>query len=130
MICYYGLITERMKRSAVLLPEFYIEYSETIESGLEKAAKKIGREMGARLAAPPAYHWCSWYYCYHNFDRVQLEEYLTGLKKMEEKPPIRYFQIDAGYFPSTGDSRLACRKRLNESIRQDICQAYGLGHLW
>ncbi len=81
MICSYGLRTERMKRSAVLLPEFYIEYSETIESGLEKAAKKIGREMGARLAAPPAYHWCSWYYCYHNFDRVQLEEYLTGFGK-------------------------------------------------
>lgn len=128
MICSYGLRTERMKRSAVLLPEFYIEYSETIESGLEKAAKKIGREMGARLAAPPAYHWCSWYYCYHNFDRVQLEEYLTGLEKMEEKPPIRYFQIDAGYFPSTGDW-LECTERFPLGLQEAFERINQAGYL-
>lgn len=128
MICSYGLRTERMKRSAVLLPEFYIEYSETIESGLEKVAKKIGREMGARLAAPPAYHWCSWYYCYHNFDRVQLEEYLTGLEKMEEKPPIRYFQIDAGYFPSTGDW-LECTERFPLGLQEAFERINQAGYL-
>lgn len=128
MICSYGLRTERMKRSAVLLPEFYIEYSETIESGLEKAAKKIGREMGARLTAPPAYHWCSWYYCYHNFDRVQLEEYLTGLEKMEEKPPIRYFQIDAGYFPSTGDW-LECTERFPLGLQEAFERINQAGYL-
>ena len=128
MICSYGLRTERMKRSAVLLPEFYIEYSETIESGLENVAKKIGREMRARLAAPPAYHWCSWYYCYHNFDRVQLEEYLTGLEKMEEKPPIRYFQIDAGYFPSTGDW-LECTERFPLGLQEAFERINQAGYL-
>ena len=128
MICSYGLRTERMKRSAVLLPEFYIEYSETIESGLENVAKKIGREMRARLAAPPAYHWCSWYYCYHNFNRIQLEDYLTGLEKLEEKPPIRYFQIDAGYFPSAGDW-LECTERFPLGLQEAFERINQAGYL-
>lgn len=75
----------------------------TVEEGTEQAAKEIGRNMYARLTEPPAYHWCSWYYCYQNFDMMQLREYLTGLKQMKEHVPVRYFQVDAGYFPSAGD---------------------------
>lgn len=75
----------------------------TMEDGLEQAAGEIGRTMSARLTAPAAYHWCSWYYCYHNFDMPQLTEYLQGLREMEDRPDLHYFQIDAGYFPSAGD---------------------------
>lgn len=75
----------------------------TMEEGLERAAGEIGKNMSARLTAPAAYHWCSWYYCYHNFDAVQLEEYLRGLREMEGGATLNYFQIDAGYFPSAGD---------------------------
>lgn len=128
LICSYGLRTERMKRASVVLPAFYIECAGTIEAGLKKAAEKIGREMGARLTAPPAYHWCSWYYCYHNFDRAQLEEYLTGLEGMEEKPPIRYFQIDAGYFPSTGDW-LECTERFPLGLKEAFDRINQAGYL-
>lgn len=78
-------------------------YTKTMEQGLEQAAGEIGRNMSARLSAPAAYHWCSWYYCYHNFDAVQLTEYLQGLREMKDSPKLNYFQIDAGYFPSAGD---------------------------
>ena len=101
--CSYGLRTEYIKRSSEEFPAFYIESAKAMEQGLDHAAQQIGATMKARLTASPAYHWCSWYYCYHNFDRIQLEEYLTGLENLEEKPPMRYFQIDAGYFPSAGD---------------------------
>ena len=35
----------------------------------------------------------------------------------EEKPPIRYFQIDAGYFPSTGDW-LECTERFPLGLQE------------
>lgn len=77
--------------------------TKTIEEGLMQAAGEIGKNMKARFDKPPAYHWCSWYYYYHNLDMQQLQEYLDGLQTMEEKIPIRYIQIDAGYFPANGD---------------------------
>ncbi len=85
------------------LPALSFAVCDNVEQGLEYAAKQIGAAMGARLLAPPAYHWCSWYYCYHNFDMPQLREYLDGLNTLTPKVPVRYVQIDAGYFPSAGD---------------------------
>lgn len=101
--CSYGVRTEEAERTSVVFPPLELECFDSLEEGLEKAAEAIGAEMQARLSAPAAYHWCSWYYCYQNFDRVQLEEYLTGLETEEKKLEIRYVQLDVGYCPSIGD---------------------------
>lgn len=85
------------------LPSLVFRMTDRIEEGLEYAAEQIGKTMGARLSMSPAYHWCSWYYCYNNFDLPQLKEYLEGFTKMEPRVPVKYFQIDAGYCTSLGD---------------------------
>ncbi len=98
-----GIRLENTGRSDEKFAPFKFLYTETVEEGLEHAAREIGQNMSARLTAPAAYHWCSWYYCYHNFDFTQLTEYLQGFREMAESPHIKYFQVDAGYFPSAGD---------------------------
>lgn len=98
-----GVRLEHVQKERIFLPPLKFLLTDQVSDGMEKAAAEIGRSMQARLSAPPAYHWCSWYYCYHNFDMKQLEEYLDGLEKMDHKPDIRYFQIDAGYCRSLGD---------------------------
>ena len=77
--------------------------TDSLEDGLNKAAEEIGRNMSARLFMPPAYHWCSWYYCYQNFDMAQLREYVKGFAGQGSGEKIRYFQMDVGYCPSMGD---------------------------
>lgn len=103
-------------------------YTRTMEEGLERAAKEIGENMSARLAAPPAYHWCSWYYCYHNFDTAQLAEYLQGLQEMKDRPDLKYFQIDAGYFPSAGDW-LEVNERFPEGLRSAFARIREAGYV-
>ncbi len=102
-----GLKLEHTNGPTLALPTICVVVRDSVAAAMEDAASRIGAAMGARLSAPPAYHWCSWYYSYHNFDMAQLEENLAGLASLEKKPPIRYMQIDAGYFPSTGDWLIA-----------------------
>ena len=87
----------------VEFPKIIFRAASGMEDGLEYAADRIGKNMGARLTMPPAYHWCSWYYCYQNYDIVQLKEYLEGFGKMVPAVPLHYFQLDVGYCPSIGD---------------------------
>ena len=47
---------------------------------------------------------------------------------MEEKPPIRYFQIDAGYFPSTGDW-LECTERFPLGLQEAFERINQAGYL-
>jgi alpha-galactosidase len=70
---------------------------------MRMAASEIAATTGSRPIRPPSYHWCSWYYLYHNLDMAILDEYLDGLSRMKPPPTLDYFQIDAGYFPSLGD---------------------------
>ena len=98
-----GARMENVNRKNVDFAPLKFLLTESLEAGLEKAAEEIGRNMSARLFMPPAYHWCSWYYCYQNFDQLQLTEYLNGLAGMEKRPDIKYFQLDVGYCTSIGD---------------------------
>lgn len=98
-----GIRIEETNESEVTFASLKFLVTDTVEEGLEKAAVEIGRDLHARRQMEPAFHWCSWYYCYHNFDILQLKEYLAGLRKLEEQIPFKYFQIDAGYFPAMGD---------------------------
>ena len=70
---------------------------------LRATARAIGAEMHARTHHPTSYHWCSWYYLYHNLTETLLDEYLDGFSKLEPPVPLQTIQIDAGYFPAAGD---------------------------
>jgi hypothetical protein len=59
--------------------------------------------MHARPQQPISYHWCSWYYLYHNLSEPILEEYLTGFNALTPQAPMQSIQIDAGYFTAVGD---------------------------
>lgn len=85
------------------LPLIRVLIQGNMEEQLDYAAKAIGRTMHSRKIMPPAYHWCSWYYCYHNFDMNQLNEYLEGFESWKYSHDMKYFQIDAGYCVSLGD---------------------------
>ena len=85
----------------VVLPSLYIVGSNELADVLSDAAEKIGSK--AELTKPPLYSWCSWYYCYHNFDMELLEEYAAAFAKERNNSPIQYIQIDAGYFTAAGD---------------------------
>ena len=77
-------------------------FDASLEVGLRRAAEYIASRANA-VPREAAYHWCSWYYYYNNFDAKQLRELLDGMAGLDHAPPIRYVQIDAGYFPSAGD---------------------------
>jgi hypothetical protein len=94
---------ENLNQADEVLSPLRLILSKTMEEGLHHAASSTAKNMKARQDKPPAFHWCSWYYCYHNFDQPQLEEYLQGMKDTNMLGKIRYIQIDAGYFPSAGD---------------------------
>lgn len=99
----FGARMENTDREQVVFERIRFVLTKSMEAGLNKAAEEIGRNMSARLFMPPAYHWCSWYYCYQNFDENQLKEYLEGFAKVNSSQKIRYFQLDVGYCTSIGD---------------------------
>lgn len=98
-----GFRLEKVKDMKIDLPDIYITSTNDLENGLQKAAKKIAKNMKARTHREPSYHWCSWYYLYNNLSHSILLDYLDGFSKMTPHIPLKYIQIDAGYFPSAGD---------------------------
>lgn len=108
------------------LPAVRIQSTGSMEEQLCAAAEDIGRRMQARRVMSPAYNWCSWYYCYHNFDMVQLQEYLEGFQNVEAAKDIRYFLVDAGYMPSVGDWLLP-NERFPQGVKSafDLIRSYG-----
>jgi len=83
------------------LPGLHFIEGDSLEEVLKYAAREIAAPFSPTLREP-AYHWCSWYYYYSNFDLCQLTELLDGLSTISPLP-LRYIQIDAGYFPAVGD---------------------------
>ena len=83
------------------LPSLHFIKGDNLEDILKQAAREIAAPFPPTLREP-AYHWCSWYYYYSNFDFPQLAEFLDGLETISP-PPLKYIQIDAGYFQSVGD---------------------------
>jgi hypothetical protein len=94
---------ENLNQPDETLPPLRFVLAGGVEDSLNYAASAIAKNMKARQDKPSAYHWCSWYYCYQNFDQAQLEEYLEGMKECHVLDKMHYIQIDAGYFPSAGD---------------------------
>lgn len=135
-VCFSGGFNlENTVESNINLPSIFFTEEETLATGLKNCAKKVAATMGAREAKPPVFHWCSWYYLYHNLSQKLLEEYLDGFKEVEDIP-FRYIQIDAGYTPSIGDWLLpnhlfpeGLKKRQIQLLIQDTKPAYGLLHL-
>ena len=83
------------------LPGLHFIEGNNLEDILKRAACEIAAPFSSTLREP-AYHWCSWYYYYNNLDLPQLAELLDGLETISPLP-LRYIQIDAGYFPAVGD---------------------------
>lgn len=94
---------ENQNSQNVTLPVLKLFLSNGLASSLQAAAKDVASYMGARNDKPEAFHWCSWYYCYHNFDHGQLNEYLQGFQDTNMIDDLQYVQIDAGYSPALGD---------------------------
>lgn len=94
---------ENTNREQVVFERVKFLLTASMEDGLEKAAEDIGRNMSARLFMSPAYHWCSWYYCYQNFDSIQMKEYLQGFADVKCSKDMKYFQLDVGYCTAIGD---------------------------
>ena len=85
------------------LPTLYMRMASKPWDALRTMATAIGKEMHTRTHHPTSYHWCSWYYLYHNLSETLLDEYLAGFAGLKSASPIQSVQIDAGYFPSCGD---------------------------
>ena len=100
-----GFSTESipLENNSLELPELHLDFNKDVNKALANCAKKIGKTMNARVPQPQPYHWCSWYYLYHNLTEDILDEYLDNFSNMRDEVPIETIQIDAGYFPSLGD---------------------------
>ena len=96
-----GFDTERVPAGA--LPVLYFRAEDTFHQALHGAAKDIAKAMNARPVTKAAFHWCSWYYLYHNIDQPTLESYLEGFSKHKDEMPFTHIQLDAGYFNACGD---------------------------
>lgn len=94
---------EKTLKEETVLPELCIKEGGSFDEVLKACAGEIAETMQARSPKEPAFHWCSWYYLYHNLTQGILEDYLEGFKEYRETAPFKYIQIDAGYFPSCGD---------------------------
>lgn len=97
-----GFAVEHTARGGEL-PGIHLFFDECLETVLAHVAKAIAAPLSPPVPETPAYNWCSWYYYYNNFSYDQLEAFLKGLNALDPKVPIKYVQIDAGYFPSAGD---------------------------
>jgi len=100
-----GFLTESipLDNRELELPELHIDFNIILNKALADCAEKIGKTMKARAPQPQPYHWCSWYYLYHNLTENILDEYLDNFSKMRNEVPMETIQIDAGYFPAAGD---------------------------
>jgi len=94
---------ERTLSGEVELPSILIRVGEGFSPALHRCAEEIAAQMRAVQRKKPAFHWCSWYYLYHNLTQRRLEEYLDGFNRHRDIAPFTHIQIDAGYFPSCGD---------------------------
>lgn len=110
------------------IPAIVVLTSGTMEQQLAQAASNIGESMRARNCMEPAYHWCSWYYCYQNLDMPQLEEYLEGFRTCKYGQDFKYIQIDVGYCPALGDW-LTPNERFPNGLRQAFNKIRDYGYI-
>ncbi len=114
------------------LPALYCRWYDSLTEGLEETALSIGKAMNARVHQPPAFHWCSWYYYYSEFDQKQLSENLAAFQKEDPAHQLRYIQIDAAYSSAVGDwlsPRSYWPKGIEGAVK-DILQAGYTPGIW
>lgn len=100
---FAGFDTECIPERQIVLPKLFLRSGSRFSPLLRGCAKEIAETMQARPVDRQAFHWCSWYYLYHDLDQTTLESYLEGFVKYRPVAPFSHIQIDAGYFPSCGD---------------------------
>ncbi len=98
-----GYCLEKLNQPEEQLPALFLQWYPSLQEGLEKTASSIGEAMHARTHQPPAFHWCSWYYYYSEFDQKQLSENLEAFQTEDPEKRLRYIQIDAAYSSAIGD---------------------------
>lgn len=98
-----GFRLENIANDNLELPVIRLYAFRDLQCGLTVTAQRTAEHMQARGTTEPAYHWCSWYYMYHNLSHAILEEYLPEFSAIAPSIPLKYIQIDAGYFKSPGD---------------------------
>ncbi len=54
-------------------------------------------DNGIRNLKPPGHIWCSWYEFEQDFSYDMLQEFISGMKNMNEGVDVNVIQIDAGY---------------------------------
>ena len=102
-----GINLEKTNSGKVNLPDIHFICGADIKECMSRAAVKIAAEMRARTPAashsfaPPAFHWCSWYYHYENLTSAALADFVSSIK--DRDTGFNYIQIDAGYTPHIGD---------------------------
>jgi len=47
--------------------------------------------------------WCSWYYYFHDLSENTILENIEAAKRLRDRIPIEYIQVDDGYQPAPGD---------------------------
>lgn len=72
-------------------------------AAVRREMEHSGQTMAARNRFPVSCHWCSWYYRYYHLDKTTLDAYVRGFAALPDKAGLSAIQIDAGYFPHTGD---------------------------
>lgn len=96
-----GINLEGTASGRIELPELHFISGTDITECMKRAAEKIASAMHARTSAPPAFHWCSWYYHYENMSQQILDGFLADLDT--DRTDFRYIQLDAGYTAHIGD---------------------------
>lgn len=81
----------------------YLGGCEDIPTGLLDFGKLIGRmmEVGALPDIPTG--WCTWYYYLSYMNADDVLENMAALKARKKELPIRYIQVDDGWFGDWGD---------------------------
>lgn len=81
----------------------YLGGCSDIPTGLLDFGKLIGElmEVGPLPEIPTG--WCTWYYYLSFMNAADVVENMTALKAREKELPIRYIQIDDGWFGEWGD---------------------------
>jgi hypothetical protein len=118
-----GFLTESVPlgKRECRLPSLRLAWAPAVREGLADCAAYIAKGMEARAPKPPSVHWCSWYYLYQHLNEGVLDEYLRGFGELRNRTRIDVIQIDAGYFPSTGDW-LETNHRWPSGMEQVICK--------
>ncbi|MBE6929031.1 MAG: alpha-galactosidase [Ruminococcaceae bacterium] len=83
---------------------FYLGCGDTPDAALSDYADTLAFMSGVKdLPAEVPTGWCTWYYYLGNLDQGDVREGLSFLADHKEELPVRYVQIDDGWFINWGE---------------------------